>query len=44
MSKSKEEIMKNLGFSQAKIASVKELLSDEYDSLWKKLNIWIFKW
>lgn len=36
-SKSKEEIMKNLGFSQAEIASVNELLSDEYDSLWRNL-------
>lgn len=29
--------MKNLGFSQAEIASVNELLSDEYDSLWRNL-------
>ena len=36
-SKSKEEIMKNLGFSQAEIASVNELISDEYDSLWRNL-------
>lgn len=36
-SKSKEEVMKDLGFSQTEVASVKELLSDEYDSLWKNL-------
>ena len=36
-SKSKEEVMKNLGFSQTEIASVNELLSDEYESLWRNL-------
>ena len=29
--------MKDLGFSQTEIASVNELLSDEYDSLWRNL-------
>ena len=29
--------MKDLGFSQTEIASVNELLCDEYDSLWRNL-------
>ena len=29
--------MKNLGFSQTEIASVNELLSYEYESLWRNL-------
>ena len=29
--------MKDLGFSQTEIASVNELLSDEYESLWRNL-------
>lgn len=37
-SKSKEEVMKDLGFSQTEIASVNELLSDKYDSLWRNLK------
>ena len=37
ISKNKEEVMKDLGFSQTEIASVNELLSNEYDSLWKNL-------
>ena len=36
-SKSKEEVMRNLGFNQTEVSSVNELLSDEYESLWRNL-------